>query len=206
MTAIATLCRIESRTTRCPSEGFTTRFDMPFLGTGIDSPVIVHRYPFFPNFSEDDFMVFMNSSSPGHSFYIRIHSLNNRPHFFLPLSWPYPVAEHRIRAHLCLITFTKIFPRHERPPLVLQWADGRSDRCYLGLSDIFLLDLNTSASSSFPLYPFYQTKVRPALIRDLEKGFHIQHVFTKQGMISRQIDTGVSQRQSLRQSREVPHI
>ena len=118
-------------------------------------------------------MVFMNSSSPGHSFYIRIHSLNNRPHFFLPLSWPYPVAEHRIRAHLCLITFTKIFPRHERPPLVLQWADGRSDRCYLGLSDIFLLDLNTSASSSFPLYPFYQTKVRPALIRDLEKGFHI---------------------------------
>ena len=171
MSAIATMCRIEDRAARCRVDGLLTQFPLPFLG--YDSPYLVHRYPESPLFSEDDFVLFVNESKPGHSFYIRLHSGNYRPHFFLPMSWPYNIAQFRIRAHLCLMSFSKVFFQNERPPLVLEWTDGRSDRCLLGLSDVFLLDLNTSASSSFPLFPFFRTKVRSALLRDLEKGFHI---------------------------------
>lgn len=171
ISAIGILNAITRAVARLPHFGLITTLHSPYH----QDPIMVHRYLNSPSFSEDDFILVIDEKRPGYSYYLKIfHSDSSRPHFFLPISWPYSVKQYRVRAHLAMIGFSKIFFRNRSPPLALEWADERSDPYYLGFEDITVLNLMDSSSSSFPFFPFFQNHALPAVLRDLRANFDIE--------------------------------
>lgn len=170
--ATRTLANIYLAVSRLSVSGLITCVPHPFRR----DPIVIHRYPSSPLFSEDDFMLIVDEKRPGYSFYLKLfHTHGSKPHFFLPTRWPYAIKQYRVRTHLCLISFSQSFHETPRPQLVLEWADNRSDSYYLGFEDIVVLNLMDSSSTAFPFFSFFRDHALSTLFRDLEANFGISH-------------------------------
>ena len=147
--------------------GLEARFPLPFprkwgifkswLGTMNFAPYLQTDYLFVEGERIDQLSV------------IRMHSLDFRPRFILPLGWTIDIKEKYLTGNIMMATFLRFYSRKRH------WRDAEAqlDNNLLDPRDLLILDLERWAYRTVDLYRYFEEKILPSTLNAINTHYNI---------------------------------